>query len=355
MKPFCLGKDADARGAYTRELLAYWQAHGLAPNVEGHPLLWMQARRYEYQVFHQERHYGSFSLYVAPHDPWAQYQVGWPYRGQPNCALHVSPRGVLRSYWATGEPTHMLAVRADPECLLAPLTGERTGSILCAARGVPIAAYEIHHGHGWTHHFELVDGPEVLTSLTNVWADEDYEHDSLRYEREGHWELERRHRAFRLALWGHTARDPAFHGKSVQEWQQRGLLPEVEPNRFLVWKHVKLLETTEPTVASENALPTYQGMGTGKYVLNETYFYPNAMVCAGPAGPMKEYLHQDGAQGLVLAILADRDYFLAVPDRKGVFYAFQGTPIAVYQGTRLSAEEFEYQHLDGVDAMKYVQ
>ena len=146
----------------------------------------------------------------------------------------------------------------------------------------------------------------------------------------------------------------------IQRWQGQGLLPEVELGKLLVWKHV--FHPTEPPtryrwMKQRWESGTYLGLRLAPYRIGESYRYEGSMVCAGPYGALLSYVREIGQQGVVLAILAEREAMTALPHHhltQGVFLAPRGTPVAAYRARRVGVDEFEYQRLEGVDALSWL-
>lgn len=315
----------------------------------GRVLVFMRATRYDFPVFNEGHYYGSFPLYQCNYHCIAQLQVNYPYRELEACVVQVTPDRILANDPELGEPTHMLAILADYQSLLAPESLGDTGTILLTPDGLPVAGYEIARCYpGGLCTATLIEGEDVRVHLPARLPEIEYEYvhaHTFLNDRALRSRQRQQHR--QEALVPHSAEPLLATRRIIAGWQEQGLMPEVEPGRFLVWKLVKIpLRDPQGFVV--------QGMMGAPYMLDEPYANNASMVCAGPAGPLRHYHHGVGGKGLVVAILAERDALFAARGLEGVFYALKGTPVACYEATGVADGEFEYKFVEGVDALAWV-
>lgn len=340
--------------AMIRSILGHCQSLGLAPLKDcEHVVLWVQARRYEFAVQHEGLYRGSIPLYKIEGERLARCQVGRPFHSNNPLLLHATPLDVADAAYHN-YPVNMLAALVAISDLRLPPDVDETEAVFTAQGWLPIAAYEVEHmwnKEGKPYEYRLLEGEDPLQELTAPYVDDPGWDDPVR--------LRSRPEGCPEALWSQIVE--AWDGERapcgqlatricLTRWQAKGLMPEVEPGKVLVWKYVK-----HPDPSKEDGSPArYRGALNAPYDVNQPYCYAGSMACAGPIGAGRSYIKAD-KPGMVMAILADINLlFGARHFTEGAFYALQGVPVACYDATRVNEEEFDFQLIEGRDAFAWL-
>ena len=118
------------------------------------------------------------------------------------------------------------------------------------------------------------------------------------------------------------------HNYDAAKWQSEGLMPVLDDGSVLVWKHV-----------------------TKQLTGNLGYPYELGVTCecasmttAGPMGAIREW-HGGDIDPHVIAVAAHALYDYC--PEKGIYYAFRGTPIALYRAENRNASGCDFVRVAG--------
>ena len=117
--------------------------------------------------------------------------------------------------------------------------------------------------------------------------------------------------------------------KWTRKWRNLNLMPKTKEG-ILVWKHVS---------------PTLEGNLRFQYEIGKS-FVNNGMACAGPFGALQEY-NEHPENTHIIAILATK--LSPVNEDKGIYYIYEGTPVALYKASNIDANGATMLLIDGVE------
>lgn len=151
-----------------------------------------------------------------------------------------------------------------------------------------------------------------------------------------------------------------------RKWREFGLMPVIEdeeildiavdyqkidvpiPPLILTWKHV------QPVIRHqyEHLGPRHWAGNLGApYGINVPYEWP-CMVCAGPAGALRDWSTGSGPFSYVMAIAG---VISSQNPAKGVYFALFGIPIAVYRATKDADGDYYFDLVQGKDVLPWIQ
>ena len=115
----------------------------------------------------------------------------------------------------------------------------------------------------------------------------------------------------------------------TEKWRRLHLMPKTKEG-ILVWKHVS---------------PTLLGNLGFQYEIGKS-FTNDGMACAGPFGALQTY-NEYPENTHIIAILATK--LSPVNIKKGIYYIYEGTPIALYKASDIDANGATMLLIDGVE------